>query len=383
MLTRRVLPELRERLAAYPAVALFGPRQCGKTTLARALGGAYYDLEQEPERLRLDLEWNERVEGRERIILDEAQAWPELFSRLRGAIDRDRKRNDRFLLLGSVAPALIGQISQSLAGRLSEVELTPFLWSELDPSHRTQRWLCGGYPDGGILDARRFPRWQLDYLALLAQRDLPAWGLPAKPQVTDRLLRLVAAVHGQVWNASQLAQSLGLSYKTVNSYLDHLIGAFLIRRLPPYHANLGKRLVKSPKMYWRDSGLLHALLNVSDEPALLLQPWVGASWEGYVIEQIIAELSSRGRAFEPYFFRTSNGSEIDLVLDCGAERWAIEVKLTASPSPGDMHRLETSAAMIKATRRFLVSQTRRSSGDAHRGSCSLAGIIERLREEVR
>ena len=190
------------------------------------------------------------------------------------------------------------------------------------------------------------------------------------------------SVHGQVWNASQLAQSLGLSYKTVNSYLDHLIGAFLIRRLPPYHANLGKRLVKSPKMYWRDSGLLHALLNVPDEPALLLQPWVGASWEGYVIEQIIAELSSRGRAFEPYFFRTSNGSEIDLVLDFGAERWAIEVKLTASPSPADMHRLETSAAMIKATRRFLVSQTRRSSGDAHRGSCNLAGIIERLREEV-
>ena len=152
MLTRRVLPELRNRLAAYPAVALFGPRQCGKTTLARALGGAYYDLEQEPERLRLDLEWNERVEGRERIILDEAQAWPELFSRLRGAIDRDRKRNDRFLLLGSVAPALIAHISQSLAGRLSEVELTPFLWSELDPSHRTQRWLRGGYPDGGILD---------------------------------------------------------------------------------------------------------------------------------------------------------------------------------------------------------------------------------------
>jgi predicted AAA+ superfamily ATPase len=382
MLTRQILPEVRRRLAAYPAVAVLGPRQCGKTTLAQSLGGAYYDLEQGPERLRLDLEWADRIAGRERIILDEAQAWPEVFPRVRGAIDRDRKRNDRFLLLGSVAPALVAHVSESLAGRLSQVELTPFLWTELGTSDRKQRWLCGGYPDGGILDAGRFPRWQLDYLSLLAQRDLPGWGLPAKPQVTDRLLRLIAAVHGQVWNASRLAQSLGLSYNTVNTYLDHLIGAFLIRRLQPYHANLRKRLVKSPKVYWRDSGLLHALLNVPDERALLLQPWVGASWEGYVIEQVIGELSSQGRPFEPYYFRTSDGHEIDLVLDFGAERWAIEVKLTASPSPADMNQLDKSAAMIKATRNFLVSQTTRSSGDARRASCNLTGLNERLRESA-
>lgn len=380
MLVRHVLPELRRRLAAYPAVALLGPRQCGKTTLAQALGGAYYDLEQEPERLRLDLEWSERIAGRERIILDEAQAWPEVFPRIRGAIDQDRKRPDRFLLLGSVAPSLITQVSESLAGRLSQVELTPLLWSELNPVQRKQRWLYGGYPDGGILDGGRFPRWQRDYLALLSQRDLPGWGLAAKPQVTDRLLRLVAAVHGQVWNASQLGQSLGLSYKTVNSYLDYLIGAYLIRRLPPWHANLRKRLVKSPKMYWRDSGLLHALLNVPDDRALLVQPWVGASWEGYVIEQVIGELTSQGRAFEPYYFRTSDGYEIDLVLDLGTERWAIEVKLTGSPSPADLDRLDASADMIKASRRFLVSQTNRSAGDERRASCNLSGLMDRLRE---
>lgn len=380
MIRRLLAAELRRRLADYPAVALLGPRQCGKTTLAQSLRGAYYDLEQEPERLRLDLEWQDRLAGTERLILDEAQAWPEIFARLRGAIDRDRKRTGRFLLLGSVAPSLVARASESLTGRLSQLELTPFLWPELTSRRRKRLWLCGGYPDGGVLTERAFPRWQLDYLALLAQRDLPAWGLAARPQVTDRLLRLLAAVHGQVWNASRIGQSLGLSYHTVNSYLDYLTGAFLIRRLPPFHANLGKRLVRSPKVYWRDSGLLHALLNVTDERSLFVQPWVGASWEGFVIEQAIGELAAQGRRFEPYFFRTSDGHEIDLVMDMGAERWAIEVKLTASPTPADMERLDRTAGMIKATRRFLVSQTPRSSGDSERASCNLVGLIDRFRE---
>jgi uncharacterized protein len=379
MITRLLLPELRRRLAASPAVALLGPRQCGKTTLAQTLGGAYYDLEQEPERLRLDLEWADRIASRQRVVLDEAQAWPEVFARLRGAIDRDRKRNGRFLLLGSVAPSLVAGAAESLAGRLSQIELTPLLWSELSGVRRKRLWLCGGYPDGGVLDGTAFPRWQVDYLALLAQRDLPAWGLPARPQLTDRLLRLLAAVHGQVWNASRLGQSLGLSYQTVNSYLDHLVGAFLVRRLQPFHANLRKRLVRSPKVYWRDSGLLHALLNAPDDRALLVQPWVGASWEGFVIEQVLAELAAQGRTCQPFFFRTSDGYEIDLVLDFGDERWAVEVKLTASPSPADMDRLDKTAAMIKASRRFLVSQTPRSSGDERRASCNLAGLFERMR----
>ncbi|MFA4948170.1 MAG: DUF4143 domain-containing protein, partial [Candidatus Krumholzibacteriia bacterium] len=226
---------------------------------------------------------------------------------------------------------------------------------------------------------RRYPRWQLDYLALLAQRDLPLWGLPAKPQTTDRLLRMLAAVHGQMWNASQVGQSLGLSYQTVNSYVDYLAGAFLIRRLRPFQASLRKRLIKSPKVYWRDSGLLHALLNVSDERTLLAQPWVGASWEGYVIEQALGELSSRGCAFEAYYFKTSDQYELDLVLDHGRERWAVEIKLTASPGPADMARLDRTADLIGASRRFLVSQVERSSGNPERASCNLLGFIERLR----
>lgn len=378
MLTRTLLPQLRRRLARYPAVALVGPRQCGKTTLAQSLGGAYYDLEQESDRLRLDLEWAKRTAGRQRIILDEAQAWPEIFARVRGAIDKDRKRNGRFLVLGSVAPALAAHASESLTGRLSTIELTPLRWSELPRTRRTPHWLRGGFPDGGILTPDRFPEWQRDYLALVVQRDLPAWGLPAKPQVTDRLMRMLAAAHGQLWNASRIGQSLGLSYHTVNSYLDFLVGAFLIRRLLPFEANLGKRLVRSPKLYWRDSGLLHALLNVPDAQTLLNQPWVGASWEGYVIEQIIGELAAHGARVEPYFFRTSDGHEIDLVLDFGRERWAIEVKLSASPTPADMDRLDRTADLIGATHRYLVSQTPRSVASATRASFNLSGMLKRL-----
>ena len=161
--------------------------------------------------------------------------------------------------------------------------------------------------------------------------------------------------------------------------VDYLAGAFLIRRLPPYQANIRKRLVKSPKVYWRDSGLLHALLNVPDERALVVQPWVGAGWEGFVIEQVLGELSSRGRHVEAYYFRTSDQYELDLVLDLGPERWAVEVKLTSSPSPADMARVDKVADMIGASRRFLVSQVRRSAGDDRRASCNLAGLIERLR----
>ncbi len=380
MIPRHVRSHLRERLAAYPAVTLVGPRQCGKTTLAQSLGGLYFDLEQEPERLRLDLEWESLLAGKGLVVLDEAQSWPEVFPRLRGAIDRDRKRNGRFLLLGSVSPSLMVKVSESLAGRLSLAELTPLLWTELKTkASRSRRWLCGGYPDGGVLAPGRYPRWQTDYLALLSQRDLPTWGLPARPQVTDRLLRMLAAVHGQVWNASQVGQSLGLSYKTVNHYLDFLEGAFLIRRLQPYQANIRKRLVKSPKVYWRDSGLLHALLNVPDERSLLNQPWVGASWEGYVIEQLLGELSSGGQACAAYYFRTSDQYELDLVLDFGTERWAVEIKLTASPGAADMARLDKTADLIGAARRFLVSQVEKSTGSRTRTSCSLPDMIERLR----
>ena len=383
MLDRLLHPTLLRRLAASPAAALVGPRQAGKTTLARAISSIYYDLEQEEDRLRLDLEWP-RVEKESRVVvLDEAQAWPEVFPRLRGAIDARRRPNGRFLLLGSVSPALMTEVSESLAGRLALLELTPLLWDEL-PSEaaRKRRWLCGGFPDGGVLSPGAFPRWQADYLALLVQRDLPTWGLPARPQVTSRLLRMIAATHGQTWNASGIGKSLGLSYHTVNSYLDYLVGAFLIRQLAPYHANIKKRIVKSPKIYWRDTGLLHALLDVEDFESLLDRPWVGASWEGFVIEQVLGLLDAQGKSHRASYLRTSDRMEVDLVLELEGEVWAIESKLTSSPSPHDLTRLDAAADLIAADRRFLISQTQRASGDDVRASHGLPSFLGWLRERA-
>lgn len=378
MLRRSVLAVIRRRLKAAPAVALVGPRQSGKTTLARTLGGRYFDLEHEPDRLRLDLQWAALQSGRPLVVLDEAQAWPEIFLRLRAAIDQDRGRRGRFLILGSVSPAIMAQVSESLAGRLALVELTPFSLGELPRIPLDRLWQRGGYPDGGVRGGDAYPRWQRDYLTLLAQRDLPSWGLPAKPQVTERLLRMLAAVHGQVWNASQIGQSLGLSYHTVNSYLDFLEGAFLIRRLPPYHANIGKRLIKSPKLYWRDSGLLHAVLGVGSGQALADQPWVGASWEGFVIEQLLTGLAQRDLHAEAYFFRTSDQHEVDLVLERGGRRCAIEIKLSTSPGPDDMRRLNRAADLIDAHSRVLISRTRHAVANARHVSCSLPWLLRHL-----
>lgn len=335
-------------------------------------------MEQEADRLRLDLQWNELIASRQLLILDEAQSWPAVFNRLRGTIDADRKRHGRFLLLGSVSPALMTQVSESLAGRLSILELSPFIWPELPAPDRHKLWLTGGYPDGGVIEGGIYPRWQQDYLTILAQRDLPNWGLPTKPQTTTRFLRMIAALHAQSWNASQVGQAMGLDSKTVTSYLDFLAGAFLIRQLQPYQANIKKRLVKSPKIFWRDSGLLHAILNVPDQHSLLVQPWVGASWEGFVIEQIIGTLAATGHSVEPYYFRTSDQHEIDLILDFGNELWAIEVKLTSSPSPADIERLNRNADLVHATQRFLISQTPQAARSATTVSSNLDDFLRQI-----
>ncbi len=380
MIQRKISNLVQERLDRFPAVALVGPRQAGKTTLARSLGGNYFDLEQESDRLRLDLQWPTVIEKKPLVILDEAQSWPEVFPRLRGAIDRNPKHKGHFLLLGSVSPALMKQVSESLAGRLSLVELTPFLLNELPKVHLESLWFLGGYPGGGILERRQFPQWQTDYLTLLTQRDLPNWGLPAKPQMTQRLVKMLAAVHGQVWKASQIGQSLGLSYQTVNSYMDYLVGSFLIRQLGPFHGNIKKRLIKSPKVFWRDTGLLHSLLNVANEDDLLSQPWVGASWEGFVIEQILGVLLQKDIRAEAFFLRTSDQHEIDLVLDFGRRLWAVEIKLTASPTSADMVKLNQTADLIKADYRILVSQTQEILTEGKLASCNLPWLLAHLED---
>lgn len=378
MIARSIARLVQERLATYPAVAILGPRQSGKTTLAKSLGGVYFDLEQPVDRLRLDVAWETAVAGADLLILDEAQEMPALFPRLRAAIDADRKRNGRFLLLGSVSPALMQQVGESLAGRLALCELTPFVASELPESRWDALWRFGGYPDGGILDATRYPAWQRFYLDLLAQRDLPHWGLPARPATTQRLFRMLATLHGQVWNASQLGKSLGLSYHTVNQYADFLEQVFLIRRLPAYSANLRKRLVKSPKLYWRDSGLVHALLDWASPADLLAKPWVGASWEGWVIEQLLAHLSAHGKPHQAFYLRTSDQYEIDLLLECGGRLWAFEIKLTSSPALADLGALGKKADLVGAHGHFLISRTTQPVMANNHGSLNLETCLEWL-----
>jgi predicted AAA+ superfamily ATPase len=377
MIRRRMLAVLRRRLQAFPAVALVGARQTGKTTLARTLAGRYFDLQRPADRLQLEFDWDRLAAGRELTILDEAQVSAEVFPWMRSAIDRDRRRRGRFLLLGSVSPWLMRHVGESLAGRLAIVELGPLSIAELSGIPLRRLWARGGYPDGGVLRGGHFPQWQHDYLTVIAERDLPTWGLPARPQVTARLMRMLAAVHGQVWNASQISQSLGVSYHTVNSYVDYLEAAFLIRRLPPYHANIGKRLVKSPKVYWRDSGLLHTLLGITED-RLLDHPAVGASWEGFVIAQVLSLLAQRDRHVVPYYFRTSDQHEIDLVLQVGERLWAIEIKLTTAPTPADLARLNKVADLIGADLRILITQSPRILANGREIACNLPWLARHL-----
>lgn len=352
MIERDLSRLIRQRLAQFPAVTLVGARQCGKTTLARTLAPTCFNLEAPEERTRLDATWPQVMAAGGLVVFDEAQHWPELFARLRGEIDAHRKQNGRFILLGSVAPSLMRNVSESLAGRMAVLELTPFHFGEVADLDRL--WRNGGFPDGGVIEAGAYPVWQESYLRAMAERDLPAWGLPAKPMVTERLFRMIAAEQGAILNLSKLGQSLGLSHHTVAAYLDQLEGAFLIRRLPPLQANLRKRLVKAPRIYWRDPGLLHALLRLPAEDDLLAHPWAGASWEGFVIEQILAAHSVRGDSIGAYFFRSHDGYEADLVLETGRAREVIEIKLTSAPAPEDLARLDKVAEMVNATRQVLL-----------------------------
>jgi predicted AAA+ superfamily ATPase len=261
------------------------------------------------------------------------------------------------------------------------LELGPFGASELPPAAFDRLWLCGGYPDGGVLKPAAFGPWQQAYLQALTQRDLPAWGLPAKPGVALRLLRMLAACQGAVWNASQIGAGLGINYGTVNAYTDFMEGAFLVRRLQPWHANLAKRLVKSPKVYVRDSGLLHNLLGLDRGSKLWDMPWVGASWEGFVIEQVLGTLRALGIQAEPHYFRTSDGHELDLLLETPRGLHAIEIKLTAHPLPEDLARARKAAAMVKAKSLTLICRKDLGKPDGSSEQVlTLPSAITRLRK---
>ncbi len=384
MVKREARKVITARLRTSPAVAILGPRQAGKTTLAKTFSKTYFDLELEEERLKLDIRWNDLIAAKDLIILDEAQNYPEIFPRIRSAIDGDRKRMGRFLLLGSVSPGLMKEVSESLAGRITLCELAPLSLPEIKSAKDDDLWLKGGYPDGGILKASHYPVWQDSYLDLLAMRDLPVWGLPAQPSATKRFFRMLAVNHGNIWNASQTGKSLGVSYHTATSYLNYLEQAYLIRRVAPYFANLKKRLTKSPKVYWRDSGLLHSLLRVRTFAELLSQPWVGASWEGWVIEQVLIFLNNSGTQYDgPYYLRTNDGYEIDLIFVLAGITYAVEIKLTSSPGQSDMQRLQKVADLIGTTVKVLISRTPGYTENADSISTNPRLFLKHLQKKIK
>jgi uncharacterized protein len=342
----RLIQELAEQ---FPAVLILGPRQCGKTTLAKGfLRGEYFDLEK-PSDLQVftgDVELSlSRFEGP--LIIDEAQTLPEIFPILRARIDEDRGRTGRYYLLGSVNPLLIKGVSESLAGRVGAVELTPFLYPEAVPLgvDLMTHWLRGGYPDAcAEKNQTRWHRWQENYYRTLIERDLPRFKVRLSPIQMRRLMGMIAHHHGGLLKPSDLGRSLGVSYHTINHYLDILEGYYLIRRLPPFSPNIGKRLVKAPKIYVRDSGILHYLLGIVRERDLHESPQRGQSWEGYLIEQLVSREQFRHSGSQFFFYRTHAGAEIDLVIDRGRERIGFEFKCAASVTRGDWGTLKQSLA---------------------------------------
>lgn len=336
---RQRLQSLRERLDFYPGMVLLGPRQAGKTTLARQLAGGYpnslmLDLERDSDRGALAQPELFFRQNRQRlVILDEVQHVPDLFAALRPEIDADR-RPGRFLFLGSASGKLLRQSAESLAGRVGYLELFPLLASEVGVTAATlpKLLLRGGFPPSFDAPSDALSAvWREDFIRNFLERDLPQLGIKTPAATLQRFWRMLAHVHAQQFNASQLGQAMGgSSHSTVGHYLDLLVDALLVRRLEPLTANLGKRLVKAPKIYIRDCGLLHSLLNIPDSNALHAHPVVGASWEGLVVEQVAAHAPS---GTELNYFRTAAGAEIDLVLTQDEKRYAIEMKYSTAPKP--------------------------------------------------
>jgi hypothetical protein len=341
MIPRRARNAVQEALGRQAAVALLGPRQVGKTTLAHLIAegttALYLDLEAREDRAKLAdpalflRQFEDRL-----VILDEIHRAPELFAVLRGLIDQGRRRGKRFgrfLLLGSASIDLLRQSSESLAGRIAYVEMGPIEVLELETSQITALWQRGGFPDSFLArsDTDSFAIRE-DFIRTYLERDVPQFGPRIPAETLERLWTMLAHNQGTLLNASRLAMGLSLSAPTVARYIDLLVDLLLVRRLPPLTANVGKRLVKSPKVYVRDSGLVHALLGISDLEQLAGHPVVGASWEGFVIENCAAAAPPRTAVS---FYRTAAGAEIDLVLDIpGRGRWAIEIKRGLEPRLG-------------------------------------------------
>ena len=362
MIERRIQQQVTDALDRQAAVALIGPRQVGKTTLAREIeeerGALYLDLEDKEDREKLSdaklflSQFEDRL-----VVLDEIHRAPELFQTLRGMIDQGRrkgKRTGRFLILGSASMDLLRQSGESLAGRIEYVDMQPLDVTEIgiDEGRRNRLWLQGGFPDSFLARNEEYSlKLRKDFIRTYLERDVPQFGPRIPAETLERLWTMLAHSQGTLLNASRFASGLSLTAPTVTKYIDLLVDLLLVRRLRPLHANIGKRLVKSPKVYVRDSGLLHALLGIGDYNTLAGHPVVGMSWEGFVIENLLSVVPYRTLAS---FYRTSAGAEIDLVLEFPGltEKWAIEIKsgLSARPGKGFYNAVED----IKSERSFVV-----------------------------
>ena len=339
MIARRLFPTLTTALTEIPAVALLGPRQAGKTTLAlevaKARPAVYLDLESEGDRAKLSEPELYLSQHEELVILDEFQRTPELFRSLRGLIDAGRRRhgrgNGRFLVLGSASIDLLKQSSESLAGRIRYLELAPLDAGEVGRERLDALWLRGGFPESLLADSDAASlRWRTGFIRTYLERDIPQLGPRIPAETLRRFWTMLAHQQGGLINAAALARALAVDGKTVATYLDLLVDLMLVRRLSSWHGNVRKRLVKAPKVYVRDSGLVHALLGIGEREALLAHPVAGGSWEGLAIESLIAAAPSGA---EGYFFRTAAGAEIDLLLKLPGHRkpWAIEIKRGLAP----------------------------------------------------
>ena len=332
---RAISNKFHDALEFFPVVGLIGPRQCGKSTFARHTFSGndrflYLDLENPADLAKLSeplafFEFN----SNKIICLDEIQKRPDLFTILRGLVDK-RELAGQFIVLGSASPELLRQSSETLAGRIAYIELAPFTRDELLTNHFTlnELWVRGGFPRSLLApNPKTSLWWRNEFIRNFLERDVPQWGFRIPSDTIGRLWRMLAHEHGQVLNNSRLAQALGISPPTVRSYIDILNATYMVRSLPAFLPNLGKRLVKSPRLFIRDTGILHALSGLENFNDLLGHPCYGASWEGLVIENAIATLPD----YRPYFYRTKNGSELDLVLEKGTKRIAIEAKASQAP----------------------------------------------------
>lgn len=357
-----LLDTIRAALARAPVVVLTGPRQCGKTTLARELvsedSANYFDLEDPASLARLDEPKTALGPLRGLVVIDEVQRRPDLFPVLRVLADR-RGRPARFLILGSATGDLMRQSSESLAGRLERIAIGGFTLPELGPESVHKLWRRGGFPLSHLARTERDSlAWRKQFIQTLLERDLPQWGVRVPAVALLRFWTMIAHYHGQTWNATELAQALGVNPSTSRRYLDLLTDALMIRQLQPWHGNLGKRQVKSPKVYVRDSGLLHQLLGLGTEKELLSHPKLGASWEGFAIEQILAGEPHD----EAWFWATHQGAEIDLLLRRGDRLLGVECKRADAPRLTPSIRialsdlgLERVAVIYPGARRFALA----------------------------